>query len=116
MFFFFFFCFFSDQCCRDLFSLHARSSNPHLSTMPHPSSLTIPATPFASFTGTQVKICFFFLFFIPFLTNVTETLFTPHARTSNPCLSTTQSLSPCPTPQALQIPATIASPHPRRDL
>src|SRR6266702_4056974 len=30
------------------------------------------------------KDMFFFLFFVPFLTNVTETLFTPHAGTSNP--------------------------------
>src|SRR6266571_4317817 len=84
-----FFCFFSDQCCRDLFSPHAGSSNPHLSTVPRPSSLASPPAAIASFAGTQVKICFFFLFFVPFLTNVTETLFTPHAGTSNPRLSTT---------------------------
>src|SRR6266702_1670004 len=90
VFFFFFFRFFSDQCCRDLFSPHAGSSNPHLSTVRRPSSLATPAAAIASFTGTQVKICFFrFFFFVPFLPNVTETLFTPHARSSNPRLSTT---------------------------
>src|SRR6266568_3612255 len=55
MFFFFFFCFFSDQCCRDLFSPHAGSSNPHLSTVRRPSNLASPA---AAIAGTQVKICF----------------------------------------------------------
>src|SRR6266702_3623648 len=39
--------------------------------------------------GHASKDMFFFLFFVPFLTNVTETLFTPHAGTSNPRLSTT---------------------------
>src|SRR6266702_2651705 len=86
MFFFFFFHFFSDQCCRDLFSPHAGSSNPHLSTVRHPSNLASPA---AAIAGTQVKICFFCFFFVPFLTNVTETLFTPHAGSSTPHLSTT---------------------------
>src|SRR6266702_2768309 len=51
MFFFSFFHFFSDQCCRDLFSPHAGSSNPHLFTMPRPSSLTSPTTAIASFAG-----------------------------------------------------------------
>ncbi len=51
MFSFSFFHFFSDQCCRDLFSPHAGSSNPHLSTVPHPSSLTSPAATIASFAG-----------------------------------------------------------------
>src|SRR6266702_1138885 len=88
-FFFSFFRFFSDHC-RDLFSPHAGSSNPHLFTMPRPSSPASPATAIASFADTQVKICFFlFFFFVPFLTNVTETLFTPHAGSSNPRLSTT---------------------------
>src|SRR6266702_4136391 len=67
MFFFFFLCFFSDQCCRDLFFPHAGSSNPHLSTKPHPLSLASPTTTIASFAGMQVKICFFFLFFGPML-------------------------------------------------
>src|SRR6266702_1171439 len=61
IFFFSFFLFFSDHC-RDLFSPHARSSNPHLSTVPRPSSLASPAAAIASFVGTQVKICFFFFF------------------------------------------------------
>src|SRR6266702_728652 len=60
-----FFRFFSDHC-RDLFSPHARSSNPHLSTVPRPSPLASPATAIASFAGTQVKICFFFSFFCSF--------------------------------------------------
>src|SRR6266702_3877692 len=51
MFFFFFFRFFSDHC-RHLFSPHATSSNPHLSTIPRPSSLASPAVTIASFTGT----------------------------------------------------------------
>ena len=51
MFSFSFFHFFSDQCCRDLFFPHAGSSNPHLSTVPHPSSLTSPAATIASFAG-----------------------------------------------------------------
>src|SRR6266571_1628211 len=62
MFFFFFFRFFSDHC-RDLFSPHAGSSNPHLSTVPRPSSLASPAAAIASFAGTQVKICLFLFFF-----------------------------------------------------
>src|SRR6266702_2005257 len=45
-----FFHFFSDHW-RDLFSPHAGSSNPHLSTMPCPSSLTSLTTAIASFTG-----------------------------------------------------------------
>src|SRR6266702_1123874 len=55
-----FFRFFSDQCCRDLFSPHAGSSNPHLSIVRRPSNLASPA---AAIAGTQVKICFFRLFF-----------------------------------------------------
>src|SRR6266702_991245 len=54
-----FFCFFSDHW-RDLFSPHAGSSNPHLSTVRRPSNLASPATAIA---GTQVKICFFCFFF-----------------------------------------------------
>src|SRR6266702_209110 len=46
-----FFRFFSDHC-RDLFSPHAGSSNPHLSTVPPPSSLASPAAAIASFAGT----------------------------------------------------------------
>src|SRR6266702_5902681 len=81
-----FFCFFFDHLM-DLFSPHARSSNPHLSTVRRPSNLASPA---AAIAGTQVKICFFVsFFFVPFLTNVTETLFTPHAGSSTPRLSTT---------------------------
>src|SRR6266702_3515907 len=81
-FLFSFFRFFSDQCCRDLFSPHAGSSTPHLSTVRRPSNLASPA---AAIAGTQGKICFFCLFFfVPFLTNVTETLFTPHAGSSTP--------------------------------
>jgi len=34
-------------------------------------------------------VFFFSFFFVPFLTNITETLFTPHARSSYPCLFTT---------------------------
>src|SRR6266702_8833346 len=99
-----FFHFFSDQCCRDLFSPHARSSNPHLSTMHHPSNL---ASPTAAITGTQVKICFFVsFFFIPFLTNVTETLFTPHAGSSTP--PPLHHIIPNPLPP----PPTLANPHP----
>src|SRR6266702_2830651 len=45
-----------------------------------------PTTANAPFAGTQVM--FFFFFFVPFLTNVTETLFTPCARSSKPHLST----------------------------
>ncbi len=62
--FFLLFHFFSDQCCRDLFSPHTRSSNPHLSTVHHPSSLISPTTTIASFAGMQVKICFFCFFFL----------------------------------------------------
>src|SRR6266702_2714385 len=54
-----FFRFFSDHW-RDLFSPHAGSSNPHLSTVRRPSNLASPA---ATIAGTQVKICFFRLFF-----------------------------------------------------
>src|SRR6266568_2348642 len=36
--------------------------NPHPSTVPHPSRLASPTTAIASFTGTQVKICFFLFF------------------------------------------------------
>src|SRR6266702_1821722 len=68
---------------------HMRVLKPHLSTVRRPSNLASPAAAIASFAGTQVKICFFLLFFVSFLTNVTETLFTPHAGSSNPRLSTT---------------------------
>src|SRR6266702_3664844 len=66
---------------------------------------------------TNKDMFFLFLFFVPFLTNVTETLFTPHAGSSTPHLSTTLSLPPYPTPQASQVPtATAASPHASHDL
>src|SRR6266702_1802072 len=45
-----------------LFTPCARSSNPHPSTVRRPSSLASPATAIASFTGMQVKICFFLFF------------------------------------------------------
>src|SRR6266702_4697660 len=62
-----------------LFTPCAGSSNPHPSTVHYPLSLASPAAAVASFTGMQVKICFFFSFlFIPFLTNVTETLYPMH--------------------------------------
>src|SRR6266702_2968824 len=90
-----FFRFFSHYC-RDLFSPHARSSNPHLSTVCRHSNLASPA---ATIAGTQVKICFFrFFFFVPFLTNVTETLFSPHSGSSTPRPSTTYFLPPSPPP------------------
>ncbi len=58
-----------------------------------PSSLASPAATIACICRHASKdkffFFFFFLFFVSFLTNVTETLFTPHARSSNPCLSTT---------------------------
>src|SRR6266702_4675833 len=102
VFFFFFFRFFSDQCCRDLFSPHAGSSNPHLSTVRRPSNLASPA---AAIAGTQVKICFFVsFFFVPFLTNVTETLFTPHPPPLQPRKS-----PPPPPPCRTQV-MTSASP------
>src|SRR6266702_2495778 len=43
-------------------------------------------------------------------------LFPPPAGTSNPRLSTTYSLSPCPAPQASQVPTAVASPPASRDL
>src|SRR6266702_3658185 len=45
------------------FPPHARSSSPHLSTVPCPSSLASPTAAIASFIGTQVKICLFLFFF-----------------------------------------------------
>src|SRR6266702_2053881 len=66
---------------------------------------------------TNKDMFFLFLFFVPFLTNATETLFTPPAGSSTPHLSTTLSLPPYPTPQASQVPtATAASPHASHDL
>src|SRR6266702_3381390 len=55
-----------------------------------PSSLASPAAAIACIHGHASKDKFFFsFFFVSFLTNVTETLFTPHAGSSIPCLSTT---------------------------
>src|SRR6266702_2089278 len=53
-----------------------------------PQASQVLPPPLPAFTGTQVKISSFLLFFISFLTNVTETLFTPHTGSSNPFLST----------------------------
>src|SRR6266702_2309251 len=88
---FFFLCFVS------FLTSVAETSFPHL---PRPQPPTSPPClapqapqvlppPLPAFAGTQVKISFFFFFFVSFLTNVTETLFTPHAGSSNPHLSTT---------------------------
>src|SRR6266702_2533655 len=43
-------------------------------------------------------------------------LFPPPAGTSNPRLSTTYSLPPCPAPHASQVRTAVASPHASRDL
>src|SRR6266702_5835339 len=106
MFFFFFFHFFSDHC-RDLFSPHARSSNPHLSTMPRPSSLASPAITIASFVGTQVKICFF-SFFHSFSDQCYR----------DPLYPTRQDLKPPPLHHIIPIPmsrpSSLTSPHRRR--
>src|SRR6266581_3914432 len=77
-----FFRFFSDQCCRDLFSPHAGSSNPHLSTVRRPSNLASPA---AAIAGTQVKICLFrFFFFRSFFDQCYRDPLYPTRRVLNP--------------------------------
>ncbi len=86
---FLFFVPFLTNLTETLFTPHARSSNPHLSTMCHPSILTSPAAAIACIRRHASKDKFFFLLFFSFLTNVTETLFTPHIGSSNPRLSTT---------------------------
>src|SRR6266702_2679523 len=107
IFFFSFFRFFSDHC-RDLFFPHARSSNPHLSPVPRPSSLASPAAAIASFVGTQVKICFFFSFFRSFSDQCYR----------DPLYPTCRDLKPPPLHHIIPIPmsrpSSLASPHRRR--
>src|SRR6266702_2672129 len=80
--------------------------------VPRPSSLASPAAAIARIRGHASKDRFFsFPFFVSFLTNVTETLFTQYAGSENSCLSTTNSPPPCLAPQASQVPAASASPH-----
>src|SRR6266702_2436199 len=52
-------------------------------------------------------VFFSFFLFVPFLTNVTETLFTPHTGSSKPCLSTHnphRCALPLPPPKSLLLP------------
>src|SRR6266571_3051838 len=61
--------------------------------MPCPLSLASPTAAIACICGYTSKDKFFsFPFFVSFLTNFTETLFTPYSVSENPSLTTTPSL------------------------
>ncbi len=93
--FFLLFCFFSDHC-RDLFSPHARFSNPPPLHHALPLKPTSPTTTIALFVGTQVKLCFFSSFFHFFSDQCCRDLFSPHAGFSNPPpLHCASPLKPC---------------------
>src|SRR6266702_4842621 len=82
-------------------------ASPHIIpiTVLCPSASQVPPPPLLAFAGTQVKLCFFFLFFVSFLTSVAVTSFS-----HMPGLQTPTS-PPCLAPQASQVPPPL--PHSR---
>ena len=88
-------CYHTHHCCMGTTTMaYARG----MTTQPHPWAhkpphhhhiLPLAPTPTAAIASFAASYVFFFsFFFVPFLTNITETLFTPHAGPSNPRLST----------------------------
>src|SRR6266702_2562107 len=101
MFFFFFFCFFSDHW-RDLFSPHARSSNPHPSTMPCHCHCLIH--------GHISKYMFFLFLFCFFFDQCYRDPLYPTRRVLNP--PPLHHIIPTP----ISCPSSLASPRPHHCL